>query len=72
LSREEGKRIKPPDYETVSPLAKWGFPEDGPYTRPSDVGKSLGGGEPPSRIISSVIDLTKSQISSPKCFPFKM
>lgn len=42
LSREEGKRIKPPDYETVSPLAKWGFPEDGPYTWPSDVGKALG------------------------------
>jgi hypothetical protein len=42
LSREEGKRIKPPDYETVSPLAKWGSPEGGPYTWPSDAGKSLG------------------------------
>ena len=42
LSREEGKRIKQPDYETVSPLAKWGSPDAGPYTWPSDTGKSLG------------------------------
>jgi hypothetical protein len=42
LSMEEGKRIKPPDHETVSPLSVWGFPTDGPYTWPSDVGVSLG------------------------------
>lgn len=42
LSMEEGKRIKLPDQETVSPLVVWGHPEDGPYTWPSDVGLHLG------------------------------
>jgi len=42
LSMEEGKRIKPPDFETVSPLALWGFPKDAPYTWPSDVGVDIG------------------------------
>ncbi|HEY7079855.1 MAG TPA: hypothetical protein VH500_09145 [Nitrososphaeraceae archaeon] len=42
LSMEEGKRIKPPDYETVSPLAVWGSSKEGPYTWPSDIGISIG------------------------------
>ena len=42
LSMEEGKRIKRPDFESVSPLALWGFPKDAPYTWPSDVGFELG------------------------------
>lgn len=41
LSMEEGKRIRPPDFETVSPLALWGFPKDAPYTWPSDVGAEI-------------------------------
>ena len=36
LSMEERKRIKPPDYQTVSPLVLWGGPEAGPYTIPAD------------------------------------
>ena len=36
LSMEERKRVKPPDYQTVSPLVLWGGPEAGPYTIPSD------------------------------------
>jgi|SRR5215216_539333 len=36
LSMEERRRIKPPDYQTVSPLVLWGGPEAGPYTIPSD------------------------------------
>jgi hypothetical protein len=36
LSMEERRRIKPPDYQTVSPLVLWGGPEAGPYTIPAD------------------------------------
>jgi hypothetical protein len=36
LSMEERRRVKPPDYQTVSPLVLWGGPEAGPYTIPSD------------------------------------
>lgn len=39
LSMEERQGIKPPDYETVSPLVKWG---SGPYTWPADTGIKLG------------------------------
>lgn len=42
LSMEERRGIKPPDYGTVSPLVKWGRPEYGPYTWPSETGKSIG------------------------------
>jgi hypothetical protein len=40
LSMEEGKRIKRPDYETVSPLALWGQ-MGSPYTYPANVGVSI-------------------------------
>jgi hypothetical protein len=42
LSMEERRNIKPPDYETISPLVKWGNPDAGPYTWPADTGKNLG------------------------------
>ncbi|VVB87287.1 Uncharacterised protein [uncultured archaeon] len=42
LSKEERAGIKPPDYETVSPLVKWGKPADGPFTWPADTGVKLG------------------------------
>ncbi len=36
LSMEQRRNIKPPDYETVSPLVVWGRPNMGPYTLPAD------------------------------------
>lgn len=42
LSMEERRGIKLPDMQTISPLVKWGNPDDGPYTWPADVGMELG------------------------------
>jgi len=42
LSMEQRIGVKPPDYETVSPLVKWGNPDAGPYTWPADTGVKLG------------------------------
>ena len=42
LSMEERRGVKTPDHETVSPLVKWGNPNDGPYTWPADTGSRIG------------------------------
>lgn len=36
LSKEDRAGVKPPDESACAPLVKWGRPEGGPYTRPSD------------------------------------
>jgi hypothetical protein len=36
LSAEDRRVIKPPDLEIIAPLVKWGKPEFGPYTWPTD------------------------------------
>src|SRR5919109_1823902 len=42
LSMEERKGIKPPDYQTVSPLVEWGRSDWGPYTWPATTGRRVG------------------------------
>mgnify|MGYP001283755939 CR=1 FL=1 len=36
LSAEDRVGVKPPDYEVIPPLVKWGNPDFGPYTWPVD------------------------------------
>ncbi len=36
LSAEDRVGVKPPDYEVIPPLVKWGNPDSGPYTWPAD------------------------------------
>jgi hypothetical protein len=36
LSAEDRVGVKPPDYEVIPPLVKWGNPDSGPYTWPVD------------------------------------
>jgi hypothetical protein len=42
LSAADRNGIKSPDFEVIAPLVKWGDPESGPYTWPSDATSSLG------------------------------
>ena len=42
LSAEDRRGIKPPDQATIAPLVKWGNPESGPYTWPTDDTISFG------------------------------
>jgi len=42
LSAEDRRGVKPPDYETIPPLVKWGSPTAGPYTWPVDATSSFG------------------------------
>jgi len=42
LSAEDRRGVKPPDYETIPPLVKWGNPTSGPYTWPIDATSSFG------------------------------
>ena len=42
LSAEDRRGVKPPDYETIAPLVKWGDPTSGPYTWPVDATSSFG------------------------------
>ncbi|HEX7137607.1 MAG TPA: hypothetical protein VF219_07165, partial [Vicinamibacterales bacterium] len=42
LSAEDRKAIDAPDREILPPLVKWGNPDDGPYTWPSDATASFG------------------------------
>jgi hypothetical protein len=42
LSAEDRRGIKPPDYEVIPPLVKWGNPDSGPYTWPVDATSSFG------------------------------
>lgn len=42
LSAEDRRGVKPPDKETLAPLAKFGCPEFGPYTMPVDATEQIG------------------------------
>ena len=42
LSAEDRRGVKPPDYEVIAPLVKWGNPDSGPYTWPVDATQSFG------------------------------
>jgi hypothetical protein len=42
LSAEDRQGVKPPDYEVIAPLVKWGNPDFGPYTWPVDATSSFG------------------------------
>jgi hypothetical protein len=42
LSAEDRRGVKPPDYEVIAPLVKWGTPDAGPYTWTVDATTSFG------------------------------
>ena len=42
LSAEDRRGVKPPDYEVIAPLVKWGSPDSGPYTWPVDSTSTFG------------------------------
>ncbi|WP_218578648.1 hypothetical protein [Vineibacter terrae] len=42
LSAEDRRGVPPPDHDVLSPLVKWGKPQFGPYTWPSDATERLG------------------------------
>ena len=44
LSNEDRSNIKLPDRDTVTPIVKWGNPEDGPYTITIESARELGVG----------------------------
>ena len=44
LSHEDRRNIKLPDRDTITPIVKWGNPEDGPYTITIESARQLGVG----------------------------
>lgn len=42
LSAEDRRGVKVPDYEKITPLVKWGYPDSGPYTWPVDATSAFG------------------------------
>ena len=42
LSAEDRRGVKPPDFEVIAPLVKWGNPDSGPYTWPVDATRTFG------------------------------
>ena len=42
LSAEDRRGVKPPDFEVIAPLVKWGSPESGPYAWPVDATRTFG------------------------------
>ena len=42
LSAEDRRGVRPPDFEIIAPLVKWGNPDSGPYTWPVDATRTFG------------------------------